>query len=59
MNRKPPIGIMPKYIHDYRRHRELKEAITRFIDADLPVPVEWIEEYNNLRKVLAEHERDW
>jgi len=49
---KPPIGLMPKTIHDERVNRdrlnEVRSAITRYIDAGLKVSVEWIEEYNEL-----------
>lgn len=47
---KLPLGIMPKYIHDEQRREELKQAINRFLEADQPIPIEWIEEYNELSK---------
>jgi hypothetical protein len=45
---KPPIGIMPKYLHQEQRRRELKEAIERYLDAGLVVNEDWIKEYNEL-----------
>ena len=45
---KPPLGIMPRHIHDEIRRQELGEAIVRYIEASLPVPLEWVEEYNEL-----------
>jgi hypothetical protein len=49
---KPPIGLLPKNIHDERvntdRLIEVRGAITRYLDAGLKVSVEWIEEYNEL-----------
>lgn len=45
---KPPLGITPKYIHDLQRLRELQGAIARYYDVDMPIPIEWIEEYNQL-----------
>jgi hypothetical protein len=46
----PPIGIMPRYIWDEIRLRELAAAISRYAAAYRPVPAEWIEEYNELIK---------
>jgi hypothetical protein len=48
---KPPIGIMPKYIWDSKRKEELSEAINRFTSAGSQIPIEWIEEYNELNKL--------
>lgn len=46
--KKPPLGIMPKQVHDEIRRRDLGEAIVRYIEASLLVPPEWVEEYNEL-----------
>lgn len=43
---KPPIGIMPKSTWESIRFSELKKAMDRYIEADLVVPIEWINEYN-------------
>lgn len=43
---KPLIGIMPKYIWEEKRFRELSEAMIRYLQAKLEVPTEWIDEYN-------------
>lgn len=48
MLKQPPIGIKPKYIHDEQRFYELKLAIRRFLDASVEIPLEWINEYNDL-----------
>ena len=45
--KKPPIGIMPKYLWERRRFYDLIETIKRYLDAEKKIPVEWIEEYNN------------
>jgi hypothetical protein len=50
LSNKPPIGIMPKYIWESKRRNELGDAINRYLEAALPVPSEWIEEYNELIK---------
>jgi hypothetical protein len=53
MNNKPPIGIEPKFVWDARRHLGLGDAIVRYIDDSLPVPIEWVEEYNELCKTRS------
>ena len=50
--RKPPLGIMPKHIWEDKRFSELIGAIKRYLDANMVVPVEWIDEYNELSKKL-------
>lgn len=44
----PPIGIAPKYIWIEERQRALLEAINRYIQANMKIPIEWVEEYNSL-----------
>lgn len=48
MNKKPPLGVMPRELHDEIRRKSLGDAIVRYIDAQLPVNPEWVEEYNEL-----------
>lgn len=45
---KPPIGVIPKQLHDLYKVSELKNAIKRYIDAGFAIPIEWVEEYNLL-----------
>lgn len=44
----PPIGIEPKGVWIARRRINLREAIQRRMDAEMYIPVEWIEEWNKL-----------
>jgi hypothetical protein len=53
---KPLIGIKPKYIHDEQRWYELKMAISRYLDGDVPIPIEWIAEYNDLTRAIKRDE---
>ncbi len=46
--KKPPIGLVPKFIRQEQRLKEVKEAINRYFEAGLEIPTEWIEEYNEL-----------
>lgn len=47
---KPPIGIIPREIYlektRLERHEEVVAAITRYMTAMQPVPIEWIHEHN-------------
>lgn len=44
----PPLGIIPKSIWKEQRLRELRDVIDRYLEANQRVPIEWIEEYNEL-----------
>lgn len=48
MTTEPPLGVIPKFIHDERRAEDLVAAIERRITERLEIPLEWFEEYNNL-----------
>lgn len=45
---KPPLGVKPKWLHDEERKQELKKAIERHLVESEAIPIEWVEEYNEL-----------
>lgn len=47
-NTAPPIGLIPKFIHDENRLKDVIDAIERYCNAKLQIPYEWVEEYNEL-----------
>lgn len=47
---KPPMGIMPKYIHDQKRFENLCKAMERAYAMKLIIPIDWIVEYNEYCK---------
>ena len=49
-NNKPPIGLKPRFIIDEERAKEVKSAIIRYLEAQIFLPIEWVEEYNELIK---------
>ena len=49
---KPPIGITPRWLLDEERAIEIEQAITRYNEVDYPIPVEWIQELNEVYKRL-------
>lgn len=50
MSEKPPLGLMPERIWKLHRLGDVKEAMLRYIDANIQVPVEWSNEYRELIK---------
>lgn len=51
-DKKPPLGAAPKFVRDGQRISELKEAISRYIQANWSIPEEFITEYNELAEAL-------
>lgn len=49
-SKKPPIGITPLWLHKEQRLEELRRAIRDYCNANKPIPVEWVTEYNDLIK---------
>lgn len=54
---KPPLGLMPKNILDNIRLVDIHDAVNRYFFDKKEIPIEWIEEYNDLvKKVVKENE---
>ena len=49
---KPPLGIEPRFILRDKRIKEIREAINRYTESNVQIPIAWIEEYNQLIKEL-------
>lgn len=45
---KPPLGLRPRWIVEGDRLQEVLEAMSRYISAMKEIPVEWLEEYNDI-----------
>ncbi|MEG0732380.1 MAG: hypothetical protein RR470_08300 [Vagococcus sp.] len=52
MTDKPPIGLIPRHIHNRQRLTAIEEAIDRYIEASKTIPAEWIGEYIDLVKIV-------
>ncbi|MEC1709848.1 hypothetical protein P9E09_20040 [Bacillus mojavensis] len=50
----PPLGVIPKWLHDEHRIKDLKAAINRYLGNNHEVSAEWIDEYNLLVKSIRE-----
>lgn len=49
--KRPPIGLIPKSIHDQTRLEELLSASKRYLDAGLPINSAWLKEMVELKVV--------
>jgi hypothetical protein len=49
---RPPLGIEPHDIWIQRRIEDLLKAMNRYVQSNMQIPVEWVEEYNKLIKNL-------
>jgi hypothetical protein len=47
-NSRPPLGLMPHSVFLLRRLEEIFQAIERYYEASMQIPIEWIYEYNLL-----------
>ena len=45
---KPPLGITPREILDEERLIEITGGIQRYIEADVTIPISWMEELNEI-----------
>ena len=54
---RPPIGVKPRNLHDEERANALDEAMVRYLNEDLPFPVEWVIEWNELRARLNKEQK--
>jgi hypothetical protein len=51
-SKKPPLGLVPKWVRQRERYYEICQAIARYYDADKQIPIEWIVERNDLLEQL-------
>lgn len=47
-NKRPPLGLKPKSLWEYDRLKEIEGAIKRYIENCRLIPIEWVQEYNEL-----------
>ena len=48
---KPPIGLKPKYIHDYDRSMDILAAMKRYNDVGKEIPEDW---FSELAEIIEE-----
>lgn len=49
---RPPLGLVPKWVRDEERLKEIKEAIDRYTAEFKSIPSEWVVEYNSLVEII-------
>ncbi len=50
MSKKPPIGIVPKYLWKEQRRHDVSMAIISYVLSESIIPESWIKEYNDFIK---------
>ena len=45
---RPPLGLIPRWVQVEQRYGAVCAAISRYYNAGKKIPIEWIEEYNEL-----------
>lgn len=53
---KPPLGLMPKRLFLEQRFEDIKEAIERYVKANMEIPTEWLDEYEEILNYLKKNE---
>lgn len=53
---KPPIGVIPIWIHREQRRDDLKRAMDARVETSLLVPAEWVAEYQSLDAMIKGRE---
>ena len=51
----PPIGLRPRWLVVEARMEEIRQAMTRYVNANTAIPPEWLQEYRELRSWLRVH----
>lgn len=54
---KPPLGVIPRDIWDWKRQEELAEAMARYLEVGMKIPTKWLEEYNEISDRWKEDEK--
>ena len=50
--KKPPLGLKPRRIALLQRKTEILETMDRYIEENEPIPIEWLEELNEIMEKL-------
>lgn len=50
--KKPPIGLRPEIIWIEGRAEEIRDAISRYVEAEIDIPWKWIEELTRLESQI-------
>ena len=59
ISNKPPLGLKPKYIHDIHRKQDIAQAIVRYLESNKAIPMEWIDEWNELNGISVKSDSSY
>ena len=54
----PPIGLRPRQIVDAHRLEEIFDALRRYYLDHKAIPIEWIEEFNEITKRVEKWQKE-
>jgi hypothetical protein len=55
--KRPPLGVIPRFIYEEKRREHLKDGMIRFLEAGKKLNDEWIDEYNELTDKIDARQR--
>lgn len=55
---KPPLGIMPLWLHREQRLEEINKAIDRYNAVGSDIPLKWLVERDELKDLIKQREHD-
>lgn len=62
MCKRPPIGVLPKYLFEEKvkveRFNDVCGAISRYYNEGLKIDIAWVEEYNELVDDIRKYEEE-
>lgn len=53
-----PVGLIPQWLHQEQRIKEILEAMHRYVSEGVPVPLEWQKELEILLSVQRVHRKN-
>jgi len=53
--KKPPIGVIPRYLWDEERLEAINDAIKQYWNAGMTPPIEWFHEREELESRYTDH----
>lgn len=58
-DKKPPLGLVPRWVINEKRIVSIVDAMNRYIQAGYKIPISWVREYNDLIGHMKQDEEEW
>lgn len=52
LKKRPPIGLMPRWVHMQKRRLDIIQAMNRYTSANKEIPIEWQEELDRINEEI-------